>query len=146
MEFPWIFDFQGSTVAFPGTIWRTYWLYPPLPLPQSWRLQLILGFVDIYESIDDICLRYEIYEFVWCETYKLQIRLAQQFGRLCSSAYMFILHLHSKHGDMSQVTMTTQLSKNVTLNSPLVAAPMDTVTEAVLCECLDWPRPVKFLS
>ena len=30
--------------------------------------------------------------------------------------------------------MTTQLSKNVTLNSPLVAAPMDTVTEA--CDSL----------
>lgn len=35
-----------------------------------------------------------------------------------------------------EVTMTTQLSKNVTLNSPLVAAPMDTVTEgrmAIAC-------------
>ena len=28
-----------------------------------------------------------------------------------------------------QVTLTTQVSKNVVLNSPLIAAPMDTVTE-----------------
>eukprot|EP00438_Fugacium_kawagutii_P001872 Skav216335 [mRNA] locus=scaffold3350:319832:324838:+ [translate_table: standard] len=35
-----------------------------------------------------------------------------------------------------EVTMTTQLSKNVMLNSPLVSAPMDTVTEgrmAIAC-------------
>ena len=153
-------DFQDSTWR-PGTIWRIYWLYPPLPLPQSWRhvedlleesawqrknlwecikehfnktqCEKNVMLIHVFQAV--ILLDVGIYSYMtvaWdmslCdvrrEMYKLQIRLTQQFCSLCSSAYV-----------MSQVTMTTQLSKNVTLNSPLVAAPMDTVTEAVLCQC-----------
>lgn len=164
--------FHGiSWILRPGTIWRIYWLYPPLPLPQSWRhVEDLDGgkcmtkeeFVRMYkrtlktktqcEKLWCWFMFFQWYYWMliftcrwhWPEIWVCVMRDARclscrydwrNSSAACVHQPMFILHLNSKHGAMSQVTMTTQLSKNVTLNSPLVAAPMDTVTEAVLCQC-----------